>query len=478
MTTFDDVGEDGRNDSDVQELTDQFGNLFRVNKEKDKLSEGGQGVVFREMTDSDIAIKQPIKQSAEILDYDPSLPIRYSRIRMLPLPQGIHLTTPLSVLRNQPGYVMRLLNGMRPLKTFMCTGREEKSLESEKMPAWLEETKSKNRKLSLQLLHCAKTGGARVRMESLYLSAALLARLHLKGIVYGDISENNIFIGENKDSGFSRMEAWLIDVDNLRLERSAGGGWSATLGFGAPELMQGSGFCSPRTDRWSFAVLAFKMLTFFHPFIGKKVKNGNDDDVDWADDNSDATTGMSLEDQAYHGLLPYVYDPEDDTNGYAGDGLPIELVSSKALQRLFIETFGPGRTCPHRRPDMAFWALEFAKAHDLLLNCPGCGMSYFPKENVQCPFCDRPRPAFVIAKIKDRDWEKVFFEGSDRIHPLPHRLFHQFSLSRGADVEYEAEIDFSKRLARPVRGSRSFPRELEFGFVDSTGTCNGKGSAI
>lgn len=448
--------------SSLQEVSDQFGNVFQIDNKP--LSKGGQGVVYR-TSDSDIAIKQPIKQPSGELDYNPELKARYSRIRTLPLPKGIHLTMPLSILRDQPGYVMRLLKDMTDLSKFFKS--EEKDI-----PCWLSGVKDKGD--ALKLLRYAKTGGAMARLETLFLSAALLARLHLKGLVYGDVSPHNIFVGKNSDAGYDRLDAWLIDVDNLRLERVSGGRWTYTDPYGAPEIVQRGDPCRPRTDCWSFAVMAFELLTLAHPFIGKKVMDESDEEDDWAADSIPSeTSGMTLRQQANAGLVPYIYDPNDDSNGYAGGGLPLGLVSSEAIQMLFLETFGPGRLYPHRRPNMVFWALELARAYDRSIACPECGMSYFAKENAKCPFCDNPRPAFLVAKAKGVEWEKVLFECEKRIHPLPHRLFHPFSLAHCADVEYEAEIDLVRGIAKPARGARSFPSGLEFRFFAAADNLRG-----
>ena len=464
MKEFDKDDEQGRERSAKREMVDQFGNIFYI---KEKLSDGGQGIVYR-TTDCDLAIKQPIVRETGELDFDPSLSARYSRIRTLPLPKGCRVTMPLSILRGQPGYVMRLLDGMKDFSgVFEFGGKEIKSLDAESIPAWL--SNIEDRRFALQLLHYARTGGARARMEALFLSAALLARLHLNGLVYGDVSPKNIFIGRRQaEAGYDFQEAWLIDIDNLRLERTSGGGWTFTGHLGAPEVRQGKRPCSTRTDTWSFAVMAFELLTLANPFIGRQVAEAEEEDCDWANDaNSAAGTEMSLEEKAYAGLLPYVYDPDDDSNGYVGGGLPLEIVSSSGIRRLFLETFGPGRLAPHRRPNLAFWALELARAYDQSLMCPGCGMSYLAKENTQCPFCDRPRPAFMIAKMEGRHWEKVFAEDEKKVRPLPHRLFHPFSLAHCADVEYAAEIDFKRCLVRPLRGWNAFPVKLKFEFVSS-----------
>ncbi len=51
--------------------------------------------------------------------------------------------------------------------------------------------------------------------------------------------------------------------------------------FGAPEVVQRTGSARPRTDAWSFAVLAFKLLTMGHPFLGRRVLEAEDAEAGW-----------------------------------------------------------------------------------------------------------------------------------------------------------------------------------------------------
>ena len=55
----------------------------------------------------------------------------------------------------------------------------------------------------------------------------------------------------------------------------------------------------------------------------------------------------------------------------------------------------------------------------------------------------------------------VSFEAS-----LPHRLFHPFSLAEGDNSEYEVEVDLMRKRVLPVRGTKSFPNDLEFEFIN------------
>jgi hypothetical protein len=159
--------------------------------------------------------------------------------------------------------------------------------------------------------------------------------------------------------------------------------------------------------------------------------------------------------------LPFIDDDDDDTNA-AASGLPRELVATPGLLRLFQETFGAGRTQPHLRPAMAFWALELAKAFDLSLTCPDCTMSYFANNHVKCPYCDTPRSALTRAKTPR--WE-VLIPADATEFALTHRLFNPFSVEHNDDTEYEAVLNFAQKTAQPVRGTKPFPSDLSFEFV-------------
>lgn len=440
-------------------IVDEYGNRHHLGEE---LARGGQGVVFR-TTDADLAIKQPL-DSLGNPDKNTNLRERFRNIRLLPLPPGIRISLPLAILRDEPGYVMRLLNDMKPFKVFEMNGTVQKGLKDDidngrlEYPQWL--AGIPDEKERLRLLHYSMTGSTQIRLFVLMQCASILSRLHSAGLVYGDISPNNVFMGNGKSP-----LVWLIDADNLRLEMSAGGNTVFTPHYGAPELVQGLDCTRPRTDCWAFAVLAFKALALCHPFIGRKVLEPDDDDGGWdADPPAAAHESADLDEQAYAGKLPFIDDEDDDSNRGIG-GLPRQLVATSQLRSLFQETFGPGRTQPHRRPAMAFWAIELARACDLSIVCPDCRMSYYASDFDKCPYCQTLRPAFVRAKTPR--WELVISADVMEL-ALPHRLFHAFSVAHHEDAEYQAVLDFGKKTVQPVRGTKPFPADLCIHFVEAS----------
>ena len=434
-------------------LSDVYGNQHYV---VDELARGGQGVVFRTM-DADLAIKQPLDTSGQP-DKSADLPTRFQNIRLLPIPARIPISLPLAILRDEPGYVMRLLSGMKPFCAFELDGKTKKVLEDKKteLPQWLKGIP--DREMALRLLHYANTGSTRRRLFALSRSASILARLHSAGLVYGDISINNAFIGEGDN-----RQVWMIDADNMRFEILIGGASVYTPGYGAPEIVRGTDSSRPRSDCWAFGVMAFKMLAICHPFIGKKVLEAGDEDSGWDVESGETGAPADLSEQAYAGYLPFVDDDDDDSNqGVAG--LPRALVATSGLRRLFQETFGAGRDePPYRRPVMAFWALELAKAFDHSLECPECNMSFYADDHESCPYCGEKRPSFIRAKTSR--WE-IVIPSSAKGAALPHRLFHPFSFEYQDDIEYEAVLDFTAKSAFPIRGTKAFPDNLTFDFVE------------
>ena len=396
-----------------RETVDQYGNVFMVT---DELSRGGQGVVFR-TRDADIAIKQPIDSATGAVSGDSAMFAKtIENIRLLPLPESIHVTMPLSTLAKEPGYAMRLLSGMRPVSFFDPSGDDRKNLLKEPAPVWLANVQSPD--LKTDLMHYGRTGGLRRRLAVLHKTAAILARLHSAGIVYADISPNNVFAGEGLDP-----DVWLIDPDNMRLESSRGSA-IYTHGYGAPEVVAGCDSSRPRTDGWAFAILAFRMLALAHPFIGKKVLCP-DEEADWADEPQQTSPDAgSPDERAYAGEFPFIDDENDDSNAYTG-GLPRSLVLTDGLRRLFQETLGIGRLSPWRRSPMLLWARELAWAFDHAVDCPECHMGYYADRHNVCPYCDTRRDP--CAKLQTSYWEIVAFTNTDSDLVLPYRMFHAYS---------------------------------------------------
>ena len=91
----------------LKPLVDEYNNVHQM---ADELARGGQGVVYR-TKDADLAVKQPLDAAGQP-DKNANLRERFQHVRLLPIPRRIPVSLPLAILRDEPGYVMRLLNGI------------------------------------------------------------------------------------------------------------------------------------------------------------------------------------------------------------------------------------------------------------------------------------------------------------------------------------------------------------------------------
>lgn len=429
-------------------LSDQYGNRYQLASE---LARGGQGVVYR-TTDPDLAIKQPLAADGEV-DLASNMRNRYQKVRCLPIPPRVPISLPKAALRDEPGYVMQLLNEMEPFSTFHLSGENKQAMATQTIPPWLEGLGDKD--AALTLLHYARTGSTKRRLLALGKAAAVLARLHAAGLVYCDISPNNCFL-----SDATPPNVWLIDTDNLRFDVEDQGNSVYTPRYGAPEVVQGLRPSHPGSDCWAFAVMAFETLALVHPFIGEKALDQGDDAGGW-DAESVATGSLGDPDeQAYAGKLPFI-DDESDPSNRGMSGLPRALVLTTQLAHLFQEVFGPGRIDAWRRPAMAFWAIELTRAHDLSITCRKCSMS-FARDRKTCPYCRASRRGHAI--VKTSRWHMVVDADTTEVK-LPHRLFHPFSLESNDETLFEAVLDFANETAERARGTHTFPPGLTFEFV-------------
>lgn len=447
-------------------VVDQFDNQHYLS---DELDRGGQGAVYRTL-DADLAIKMAFGYEEDPRALD-KLQNRFMHIRQLPIPHGTPISLPLAILRDAPGYVMRLLNEMVPLSKLQMSGADKVALRKAPMPSWLKACadEPKTNDFAHVLLHYAVTGSTSRRFYVLYKTASILSQLHLAGLVYGDVSLNNVFIGGQ--NGRSRSPVWLIDADNLRFEMEHGGSTVYTPKLGAPEIVQvdANGHSldasRPRTDCWAFAVMAFQMLSTLHPFIGRRVLEDNDDSG-WDSDAGSSDESMQIDEQAYAGKLPYIDDPDDDSNsGATLLSVPRQIIFNEEVRMLFNEVFGAGRIYPWRRPSMMFFARAFAKAHDTMINCPECGMSYYIEQLDKCPYCDAKAP-LVVKLIGPYGYRYEVCSESDGPVPivLPKRLFEPFSLATSDDEFGNVAINWDKRRIEPLRGE-SIPTNLNAEFL-------------
>lgn len=231
------------------------------------------------------------------------------------------------------------------------------------------------------------TGGLLRRYNILTKLASILRVLHSKGMAYCDLSPNNVFISEKVDNG----HVFLIDMDNLRYKTSILNNIYTPF-YGAPEIVSNASPNTTMSDSYSFAVLAYELLTLNHPLIGDYVSEGEPE----------------IEDMALNGKIPWVEHSTDSQN-IRSTGLPSNKVIPKKLMSLFRKNFETGLLNPLERPTMAEWYDALNLAQNELLKCGNnaCGLLYPYNNEQKCTFCG-DKPAH-LTRIQMRRWEEVEF---------------------------------------------------------------------
>ena len=209
--------------------------------------------------------------------------------------------------------------------------------------------------------------------------------LHSKGLAYCDLSPNNVFISEKEDLD----NVFLIDLDNLRYKTSILNN-IYTPSFGAPEIISNRGPNTTMSDSFSFAVMAYELLTLNHPLMGDYVSEAEPE----------------VEEQALAGQLPWVEDSNDNIN-HRTTGLPSEKVMPGKLLDLFRRNFESGLNNPVERPTMAEWYDMLNLALNELLKCGNstCGLRYPFNNFEECSFCGYSPQK--VTRIQMRRWEEI-----------------------------------------------------------------------
>ncbi len=223
------------------------------------------------------------------------------------------------------------------------------------------------------------TGGLRKRLNLLYKLAKVLSDLHSKGLVYGDLSPKNVFVSIDKDNA----EIFLIDTDNITHSSKVGEA-VYTPGYGAPEIIKQETGYDTYTDDFSFAVIAYQLLTLNHPFIGDYVNNGDPE----------------LEEEAYLCTIPWIEHNNDDINK-SSTGLNSLTTISHQMMEEFTNTFENALDDKFKRTTTSKWCESIGSTINYLLQCEQCNNEFLHRKFKKpiCPFCNQEMDFFGIVTM-------------------------------------------------------------------------------
>lgn len=212
--------------------------------------------------------------------------------------------------------------------------------------------------------------------------AAVLATLHSRGHVVGDLNQKNILVKAN-------ALVTLVDTDSFQIGDGNGHCYRCPVGvpdYTPPEL-QGQPLADlerqPYHDCFGLSVLLFQLLMEgYHPFTGRPL----------------TTTLSTVEQLSLHcmqqGWFPYsnnsAVQPPPDAPPFTW--LPPEL------RRLFLQSFLVGYTQPTQRPTAATWAQALAHAEVNLVRCPRRPEHWYSNHLARCPVCLREPKVMPVSQ--------------------------------------------------------------------------------
>ncbi len=320
-------------------LEGENGNRYAVGE---KIGEGGQGAVWAVASDRYCVIKTLMNTDAASdgdrgrIVYDEARYEKFARkiksLIALGVLSDIHrVALPEEVLKKPCcGYVMRLMDGLESIKKQMKHSDE------------------------YAISHSGKNSSLKKKLSVLKCLADIVRKLHTQGLVYCDLSPENVFISHNPND----HEVWLIDSDNLVYANSSKK-CIGTPNYRAPEIYRNESACSFNSDMYSFALVAFEYLTAARPFSDENLSDegGWDEVSDW---------GAGEVDAIENGDVDYGYE-----YGSVYMGVPLSFVATEKMQKLFYRTFcAAGRSKPQTRPTANEWYEALDEACNLVCVCP------------------------------------------------------------------------------------------------------------
>lgn len=202
-------------------------------------------------------------------------------------------------------------------------------------------------------------------------------QLHRVGKSYQDLNDGGFFINVNTGA------VLVCDCDNIAPDGS-NFGIGGKPGYMAPEVVRGIAQPNVQTDKYSLAVVLFKLLFRGDPMEGEKVVR-------------DVCLTESAELRHYGQNAVFVYDPADTSNrpvrGIHDNVIRFWRIYPDYVKDVFIRSFTIGIADPTKRVIENEWQKLFLRLRLEIIQC-GCGRTNFSSMFVEesetkfrCPKC-------------------------------------------------------------------------------------------
>lgn len=195
--------------------------------------------------------------------------------------------------------------------------------------------------------------------------------LHNKGCSYQDLNDGNFFIDP------LRGRVLICDNDNV----ATNGVSTGVLGkprYMAPEIVTQKNMPNIYSDRYSMALIIFRLMTMGHPLEGKRAITGT------------LTPEIQM---TIYGTDPiFIFDEENGSNGpdpvIHSNEIAIWSCLPQYIKDIFIRAFSKeGLTQPYKRPTEAEWIDALVRFRSNIVDCD-CGNEVFVPETGKA-VCDR-----------------------------------------------------------------------------------------
>jgi len=264
-----------------------------------------------------------------------------------------------------------------------------------------------------------------VRFSSLYAMVTAVInivnafrQLHRAGKSYQDLNDGGFFI--NVDTG----AVLVCDCDNIAPDGN-NFGIGGKPGYMAPEVVRGVAKPNVQTDKYSLAVVLFKLLFRGDPMEGEKVVK-------------DVCLTESSELKHYGQNAVFIYDPEDSSNrpvrGIHDNVIKFWRIYPDYIKDAFVRAFTAGILEPSKRIIENEWQKLFIRLRSEIIQC-GCGRtnfcSMFERPDIKRFKCPKCGTIFGTLKFSNRNYRTPLYLGS---------------------VFYECEIDSESEDFQTVAG--------------------------
>lgn len=232
------------------------------------------------------------------------------------------------------------------------------------------------------LTGCASKRSVRFASLEAMVTAAInivnaFRQLHRVGKSYQDLNDGGFFINVNTGA------VLVCDCDNIAPDGN-NFGIGGKPGYMAPEVVRGVAQPDMQTDKYSLAVILFKLLFRGDPMEGEKVVR-------------DICLTESAELRHYGKDAVFVYDPNDASNrpvrGIHDNVIKFWRVYPEYIKEAFIRSFTRGITDPTKRIIENEWQKLFLRLRCEIIKC-GCGRTNFSsmfvrlnEKMLKCPKC-------------------------------------------------------------------------------------------